>query len=420
MADPSAMIDVQHQRQRIFDAVPRMPSTVVDLASAAGHTVVSAVHARSDLPPWDNSAMDGYAVRCDDVAEASESNPVTLEVIGEVAAGSAENPELPTGSAVAIMTGAPVPDSADTIIPVEDVLGWDPKAPTAGIALPGSITVTSPVVRGKHIRRRAEDVHAGDEVISPGEMLSAHSVGAAASAGASRLCVAARPRVVVVATGDELVDPGTALGHGMIPDSNSFLVAEQVHKAGAEVVYRGRVGDGSAELAQLLEDTAGSSDAVVLTGGASVGAHDVSREVLSQRGVRFNKVKMQPGKPQGFGVLDDGRPVWVLPGNPVSVLVSTVLFVRPGLETMQSRTEVGPWWQRALVDTGWTPTRGRDQYLPVRTVSNNSEPLTVAPAHGRGSGSHLAARLAQASGLVHVPTEIDEVSPGDTVLHTFF
>lgn len=444
MSTPLKTITVEEHLQRVLRWLPGTRTETVSLDEAAGRTTAETILAPLDLPPWDNSAMDGYAVRVADTLEASPGQPATLRVIGSISAGTSAPHHLSSGEAVAITTGAPVPETATAVVPIEDVLGFDPAQPTAGAKTPEHIQLTAPPVAGRHIRRRAEDVRTGDTVLAAGIRMSAHHVGAVAAVGVAEVPVRVRPKVAVIATGEELVDPGSRLAHGQIPDSNSYVVAAQVRAAGGEVVLRSHVGDEPDELRRLLSETADHSDAVILTGGASVGSHDVSRMVLApdapagysvdddrsdhrldDAAVQFVRVQMQPGKPQGFGVLDDGRPIWVLPGNPVSALVSTVLFVCPGISAMQGRVMRAPAWRAVTTATGWVPPRGRTQYLPVRSVTPENDTGTamhsqgemVSPAHERGSGSHLAARLGLATGLVRIPAAVEKVSAGDTVLY---
>ncbi len=427
---------VEEHRRRVLGLVPLLPVTELAIGEAAGATLAADATATLDLPPWDNSAMDGYAVRSADAASASPEAPVRLTVLAELPAGTQADPALAPGQAVAIMTGAPMPTDADAVVPVEDTVGWDPSAPTAGIATPEAVEVDRPVQPGRHVRRSGEDVRAGHTVATVGELLAPHRVSALAAAGISRVTVRRAPRVVVVATGSELVAPGRFVARGQIPDSNSTLIAALVEASGATVVHRARVSDDPEGLREVLAQTAGGSDAVIVTGGASVGAHDVARLVLApdasggvplgaepagpraaerDAAVRFDRVAVQPGKPQGFGLLPGGRPVWSLPGNPVSAWVSYLLFVEAGLLGMQGRAVPTPIWYPATAVDGWRSPPRREQYVPARIVSAPGEPLRVAQATERGSGSHLAGRMARATGLVRVSADLTEVSPGDTV-----
>lgn len=425
---------VEEHQQRILDLVPLAPTEALPLEGALGRTLAADAVAALDLPPWDNSAMDGYAVCSSDTTDATAAAPVRLSVIAELPAGTEADPSLESGQAAAIMTGAPMPTGADAVVPLEDTVGWDPAAPTAGTVLPDHIRLDRPSSGGKHIRRSGEDVRSGDRVAAAGELLAPHRLAAVAAAGIAQVAVRRKPRVVVVSTGSELVAPGEPVRRGQIPDSNSLLLASLVAASGGDVVHRGRVSDDPAELQSLLDSTRADSDAVVTTGGASVGAHDVARLVLAPQApggtlsggatddladhaVRFDRVAVQPGKPQGFGLLPDGRPVWSLPGNPVSAWVSYLLFVEPGLWAMQGRAAPRATWIPAITHEGWRSPHRREQFVPVRIVSAPGEPLRIAQATERGSGSHLAGRLARATGLARVPASTDTVSPGDTVLY---
>ncbi|NUL49069.1 molybdopterin molybdotransferase MoeA [Cellulosimicrobium funkei] len=441
MAEARYRSTVEEHQRRILDLVPLLPSDGLPLAEAAGLTLAADATATLDLPPWDNSAMDGYAVRSVDTTRASAESPVRLDLVAELPAGTEADPALAPGQAARIMTGAPVPTNADAVVPLEDAVGWDPAAPTAGTETPAHVDLHHPVTAGRHLRRRGEDVRAGDLVSPAGQSLTPHRLSALAAAGIDEVRVRRRPRVVVVSTGSELVAPGDSVRRGQIPDSNSLLLASLVAASGGQVAHRGRVSDDPAELQAVLRSTRGASDAVILTGGASVGAHDVARLVLAPDSpggtvpsvhpstpdagapapedptVRFDRVAVQPGKPQGFGLLPDGRAVWSLPGNPVSAWVSYLLFVEPGLLAMQGRDSPVAPWHPVITEEGWRSPPGREQFVPARVVSAPLEPLRIAQATERGSGSHLAGRMARATGLARVPATTDAVSAGDTVLY---
>ncbi|MFB9070051.1 gephyrin-like molybdotransferase Glp [Citricoccus parietis] len=437
MAEARYRSTVEDHQHRVLTLAPLLPADTLPLAEAAGLTLAADANATLDLPPWDNSAMDGYAVRSEDTTRASAQAPVRLDLIAELPAGTEADPALAPGQAARIMTGAPMPTDADAVVPLEDAVGWDPAAPTAGTETPVHVELHHPAVAGRHLRRRGEDVRAGELVSPAGRPLTPHRLSALAAAGIAEVRVRRRPRVVVVSTGSELVAPGESVRRGQIPDSNSLLLASLVEAGGGLVVHRGRVSDDPAELQTVLQSTQGASDAVILTGGASVGAHDVARLVLAPGSpggtvppapdggapapedptVRFDRVAVQPGKPQGFGLLPDGRAVWSLPGNPVSAWVSYLLFVEPGLLAMQGRDAPVAPWHPVITEEGWRSPPGREQFVPARVVSAPGEPLRIAQATERGSGSHLAGRMARATGLARVPATTDAVSAGDTVLY---
>lgn len=375
----------------------------VGLADAAGRTLAVPVDALVDLPSFDNSAMDGYAVREADVAAAADDAPVVLDVVADLPAGSASGATVSTGQAARIMTGAPIPPGADAVVPVERT-----DAGTERVAIR---TAPRP---GHHIRRRGEDLHAGDPLLGAGVVLDARRVAAAAAAGLAELPVAAVPRVAVVATGTELAAPGAALGFGRIHDSNSALLASLVAEAGGAVSESLRLPDDPAALRGWLERRH-PCDLVVFAGGVSVGAHDVVRHVLAGLGtVGFARVAMQPGAPQAFGELPGGTPVFGLPGNPVSVAVSFEAFVRPAILRLLGRAETGRRTWPAVVEHGWRSPAGRRQYMPVALGRHDGRP-SVRPAAAGGAASHLAAGLAGADGFAIVPEDVDEVAPGDLV-----
>lgn len=375
--------------------VALLPTERIALDVARGRVLGSPAVSVTDNPPFDNSAMDGYAVRCAEVATASPDAPVTVPVAADIPAGSGMPAPLALGAAARIMTGAPVPSGADGIVPVEHT---DGATDAVSIRL-------APALHA-HIRRRGEDVREGDVVLAAGTRLGPWQLAAAASTGISSLTVARRPRVTVLATGDELTAPGKQLTAGSIYDSNGTLMAALASAAGAEVTVLPRAGDNPDALVAALGNA--TADLIVTSGGVSVGAYDVVKEALSGRGVDFAAVAMQPGKPQGLGVLE-GTPIVCLPGNPVSVAVSFAVIVAPMLRVLTGELE--PIVSQAVAATAWRSPAGRQQYVPVRINTDG----TVEPATAGGSRSHLAASLAHGQAFAIVPPQITEVSRGDTV-----
>lgn len=396
------LLTVEEHRARVLDAVRLLPAETVRLADAAGRTLAAPVHAAHDLPGFDNSSMDGFAVRLADVEGADAENPVTLHVVADLPAGSSDDPSFGAGEAVRIMTGAPVPTDADAIVPFEDTAG--------GLADSlGTVEVQrAPAASGAFIRRRGGDTRAGDVVLSAGEQLGPFALAAAAAAGVAALEVRRRPRVAVVSTGSELVAPGVVPGRGQTPDSNSTLLASLVSGTDADVTVISSLRDDANAIHALL-DHAADVDVIVFSGGVSAGAYEPVRQALEGR-ISFDKVAMQPGKPQAFGVLDDGRLVFGLPGNPVSVAVSFEVFVRPALLAMQGRAAIDRRLARLTASESWTTPPGRRQYLPAAV---DLAAGSVRPATAGGSGSHLAASLARAEAFAIVPAEVSTVSVGD-------
>jgi molybdopterin molybdotransferase len=382
----------------------------VPVPDALGRTLHDAVRAAVDIPVFDNSAMDGFAVRFADVSAAGPTHPVTLRVVADLPAGTDLDPQLGPGEAVRIMTGSPVPTRADAIVPFEDTAG--------GLAdsLADAVIVRAPHAAGVHVRRRATDAAIGDEIVAAGTMLGPLQLAAAAAAGVAVVAVHARPRVAVVSTGSELVPPGEPLRRGQIPESNGQLLASLAVESGAEVVLRTSVDDtDTAFLAALRAAADAGADVVITSGGVSAGAFEVVKNVLQGSDVAFTKVAMQPGKPQGFGRLASGALLFGLPGNPVSSAVSFEVFVRPALLRMQGRSELHRSVIRIPAASGWRTPPGRRQYLPAGIDRTDPARWTVRPATAGGSGSHLAGGLARAEAYAVVPAEIEAVAPGDLV-----
>jgi len=395
------MLSVEDYLDRVLGLATVLPAEDTPIGGGWGRVLVEDLPARLAVPPFDNSAMDGFAVRAADCAPGA-----LLRVVGDIPAGATGTPTVGPGEAARIMTGAPLPPGADAVVPVELT-----DQPMGAAPLPSSVVVRDSTSAGRHVRRAGEDVQAGDPVLRAGAVWSPEAAAAAASIGYGSVPLRRRPRVAVLATGSELVAPGGAVGFGQIPDSNSLLVAGLVERFGGEVVLCRAVDDDPARFAAAMDDAV-AADIVVTTGGVSVGAFEVVRQVVEDR-IEFVKVAMQPGKPQACGTLrdPDGRGVafLALPGNPVSVYVSSYAFLRPLIAAFQG---LPPSWPSAdlPVAEGWRSPPGRRQYTPVRVVDG-----AVRPAHRLGSGSHLVASLHLADGLAVVAEDVDGVSPGDVV-----
>lgn len=398
---------VEDQLARVLAAVRTLPVETRPVPAAAGRTLARPATAAHDIPLFDNSAMDGFAVHAADVAAATGDRPVTLRVVADLPAGVGLDPGLPPGTAARIMTGSPVPSAADAIVPFEDTVG--------GLADSlGDVRVRRAAASGAFVRRRGADLSAGDEVVPAGARLAPFALAAAVAAGIDEVAVTRAPRVAIVSTGSELLAPGQSAQRGRIPDSNGPLLAGLVTDADAEVVLAARVGDDGAEVERVTaEALALGADAIVFTGGVSAGAYEPVRAAFDGGGeVGFASVAMQPGKPQAFGVTAGGCLVFGLPGNPVSVAVSFEVFVRPALLAMQGRAEIQRPRATFTAAAAWTTPPGRRQYLPAVV---DLDARTVRPASAGGSGSHLAGSLARAQAFAIVPAEVEAVAPGDAV-----
>jgi molybdopterin molybdotransferase len=375
----------------------------LQLLDAHGCILAESVTADLDLPPFDNSSMDGYAVRLEDVRDASEQTPAQLPVVGDIAAGSQSAYTVQPGLTVRIMTGAPIPPGADAVVPLE----WT----DGGIA---GVTITRAPQAGSHIRRRGEDVKAGDVVLEAGTRLGPGQLGLLAAVGRDRVKVRPRPRVIVLSTGSELVEPGQPTTSGQIHESNSYILTTAAREAGALAIRVGIVKDDPRQLMDAIEDQLIRADLVVTSGGVSVGAYDVVKEVLSRLGtVTFDRIAMQPGKPQGFGTIGpDSTPIITLPGNPVSAYVSFEVFVRPMIRRMLGVEPLHRPIIGAVCQGGFSSPAGRRQYargwLDVRDGR-----YIVTPVGG--PGSHLVGDLAHANALIVVPEDVTEVKDGTAV-----
>jgi molybdopterin molybdotransferase len=399
-AGPELVPVEKHQLDTLAAIRPLRPLWL-PLDEAEGGVLAEDVLADTPLPPFDNSAMDGYAVRAADLAGATAQAPVRLPVRGEIAAGDTGSYRVEPGSCLRIMTGALLPSGADAVVPVEQTDG--------GTTVAAFSRAVSP---GQSLRRQGDDVPAGARLLESGTPVGSVQLALLAGSGHATALVRPRPRVAVVATGNELAEPGTPLVPGQIWESNSYLLAAAARQAGA-VATRHRLPDDPDAVLARLEQLLPEADLLITSGGVSMGGeHDVVKAALSKLGtVTFRKVAMQPGMPQGFGVLGPERqPLFTLPGNPVSAYVSFLLFVRPALDALRDLPALR---QRvlaaALTDDVRSP-EGRRSYL--RGVLDNTQE-TVAPLTGQSS--HQLGALAQANALIIVPEPVTRIEAGQPV-----
>ncbi|WP_181446763.1 molybdotransferase-like divisome protein Glp [Streptomyces sp. NTH33] len=426
-AGPDRLWSVDEHLEDVLTTVRPLEPIELHLLDAQGCVLVDDVTVPVFLPPFDNSSMDGYAVRVADVSGASEEFPAVLDVVGDVAAGSAGLLRVGPGQAARIMTGAPLPPGAETVVPVEWTDGGLGEGPVSGMRARGlapegagrQVRVYRPAEARAHVRTKGSDVKAGDRALDAGTVLGPPQIALLAAIGRGTVRVRPRPRVVVLSTGSELVQPDEQLGAGQIYDSNSFALTAAARDAGA-IAYRvGAVSDDVDILRSTIEDQLVRADLLVTTGGVSVGAYDVVKEALSHvgdedepgGGVEFRRLAMQPGKPQGFGsVGPDHIPLLALPGNPVSAYVSFELFVRPVIRALMGLQDVHRPTVRATLaaDGALSSPKGRRQFLRGSYADGEVRPVG-------GAGSHLVAALAQADALIVVPEDAESVEPGDEV-----
>lgn len=400
------MRPVEEHAAAVAALVAPTGTETVGLADARDRVLAVDLTSPIALPPFANSAMDGYAVRAADLGRV----PVTLPVPEDVPAGRVDGPPLAPGTAHRIMTGAPLPEGADAVVQVE----W-----TDG-GLPGAtVTVEKAVEAGQSVRGAGDDVVAGQTVLTAGTVLGPAQIGLAAAVGAAELVVHRRPRVLVLSTGSELVAPGEPLRHGQIHESNGPMLAAAVDDAGGQARLLRFVPDDVDEFLATLDSALDEGyldepyDLLITSGGVSAGAYEVVKDAFASRGVAFTKVAMQPGMPQGVGRYEhDGHavPVVTLPGNPVSSLVSFEVFVRPVLRAAARHPQPGRAQVTARVSEDLRSPAGRRQFRRGRLDAVTG---TVGPVGG--AGSHLLASLAHADCLFVVGEDVTEVAAGTEV-----
>jgi len=399
------LIGVEDLLEKIMTTVHPLSHFPQPLLESVGLPVCEELASTIALPVFDNSGMDGYAVCHVDVAAASAEAPVHLPVVGEIGAGQAKLLAMSPGTAVKIMTGAPVPQGCDAIVPYE----WTDR----GVA---EVVISQAPRLGQHIRKSGEDVEVGDVVVEEGTLLGPRQIGLLAAVGYDRVSTRPRPRVVVISTGSELREPGTPLGHDSVYDANSYLLAAAARRAGA-IVYRvGIVPDDATTFRDALSDQLVRADLVVTSGGVSEGDFDVVKESLRSLGtVWFGGVAMQPGKPQGFGVVgEDETPIFTLPGNPVSAYVSFQVFVLPAIRRMMGLLPYSRPLSRGLLTHGVSSPAGRRQFLRASYDPGTGRAVPAVSPVG-GPGSHLIGDLAESNALIVVPEDVTTIAAGEQV-----
>jgi len=394
------LVPVEAHLADVLAAVRPMIPVRLGLEEAEGGVLTEDAAALCPLPPFDNSAMDGYAVRASDVAAAADA-PVVLPVAGQVPAGDTRTLTLAPGTSARIMTGALLPAGADAVVPVEWTDGGTER-----------VAISQPAPVGHAIRRSGDDVAEGDVMVAAGTLLGPAQIGLLAAGGHELVRVRPRPLAAVVATGDELTDPGSPLKPGRIWDSNSYMLAAAVRQAGGRA-RRHRVKDDLVTVVTALEELSASADLLITSGGVSMGGeHDAVKAALTgYADVTFRKVAMQPGMPQGFGVFGPDRtPVFTLPGNPVSTFVSFQLFVRPVLQALQGLPPVPLPTRQAILAGAVRSPEGRRSFL--RGVLD-AEAGRVVPLIGQAS--HQLGVLARANALIVVPEQAVRMEEGEQV-----
>jgi molybdopterin molybdotransferase len=386
-----------HEARRIIlESVAPLGAEVVTALDAVGRVVAEDVRAPFDLPRWDNSAMDGFALRAQDAAE-----PGGLRVSGYVPAGATPAGAIAAGTAVRVLTGAPIPPGADAVVPIEHTEEQG-----------GTVRLLRPIAAGQNVRRRGEDLRAGDVVLAAGAVLGPAELSALASCARLAVPVVRRARVAILSTGDELVEPGAPLAPGLIHDSNAWALAAAVRQAGGVPAVLGIARDDRGALRRLLAEGL-AADALVTSAGVSVGDRDLVREVLEELGVRqlFWKVDIKPGRPTAFA-LAGTTPVFSLPGNPVATLLTFDQLVRPALLRMMGHARVLRPLVPATLAGGLERKPGRVEFVRVR-LERSGGALVATSAGDQATGKLRT--LLRADGIVLVPAERGAIEPGGAV-----
>jgi len=390
----TSLLTLDEAQARVLELARPLPSEPVPVAEAGGRVTAEEIRARVDLPPFPSSAMDGFAVRAVDL-------PGTLLIAGESAAGRPHAAPLEPRSAVAISTGAVVPEGADAVVPVEVVARYDNR-----------VEILQAAEEGAHVRPRGDDIAAGDVVVPAGTRLTPARLAATAASGIAELACRRRPRVAVLATGSELVAPGDELSPGQIYETNTLMLGAALAAEGADVLSEQPVADDEQALREALERGL-AADVLVTSGGVSVGEHDLVRAVERELGVEevFWRVSIKPGKPVSFGVRA-GTLVFGLPGNPVSALVACELFVKPALRALQGLEHPLPRFEPGRLATALRRNEDRDEFVRARS-SVDGDAVLLEPLLGQES--HMIVRSGAADALVHVPRGNGELTAGSTV-----
>jgi molybdopterin molybdotransferase len=395
------MITVDEALDRILSHIEPLGFEKVSLLETLGRVIAEDVYASRDIPPLDNSAMDGYAVRSEDVEKALQDHPVRLEVIEDLPAGFVSRKTIGKGQAIRIMTGAPIPRGGDVVIPVENTRKEN-----------GAVSILEGLPRGENIRRAGEDVKKGERVISRGDLIRPAEVGMLASVGRASVSVCQRPSVAILCTGDELADVDEELGEGKIISSNSYTLAAQVKDCGATPIQLGIAKDRKEEIkGRLLQGL--RADVLISSAGVSVGDYDFVKDALADLRMEmvFWKVAMQPGRPLAFGTIQ-GKPVFGLPGNPVSSMVSFEQFVRPSLLKMMGHREIFRPVVEAILKEEIRKKPGRRHFMRAFLVFENGQ-YSVSLTGEQSSG--ILKSMVRANGLMIIPEDREIVKAGEKV-----
>lgn len=403
------LVSVNEARERILSQFKPVKTETVHLTDSSNRVLAEDVHAAVDLPLFDNSSMDGFAVRAADVMDVTSDSPRILRVVADIPAGSSPTVSLAPGQAARIMTGAQIPDGADAVVPVEDT---DFHERASGTTAPEQVQILEPVKQGGNVRPRGMDIHAGEAVLHQGRQLMPQDLGLLAMLGISKVLVYQKPRIALFSSGDELIDVDAPLEQGKIRESNSYMIAALIENAGAHVTRLGVAKDNHNSVKTLFEKAVELKvDLILSTAGVSVGAFDYVKEVIESNGkMDFWRVNMRPGKPVAFGNYR-GVPVIGLPGNPVSAYVSFEVFVHPTLGRLSGLLHSSRPTVRVRCEDQ-IDSDGRESYLRAEVHEVNGTLVGHLTGH-QGSGNLHS--LVRANALLIIPAGVKCVPAGQEV-----
>jgi len=403
------MISVQEAQQRILSNFKALETIFVPLDVALGRALAQPIHSKAYYPPFENSSVDGFALRAEDISAARPDKPISLSVVADIPAGSVANISLSVGQAARIMTGAPIPGGADAVVMVEET---DASRQAAGSPAPSNVKIFKAVSQAENIRRRGSDITPDQEILPAGMILRAQDIGILAMLGIAAVPVHKKPRVALISSGDELLPVDAQLVPGKIHDSNTYMLAALAQNAGCEVLHLGVAADRYEAVQELLTRAADHKpDLIVSSAGVSVGAFDYIKDVVESSGsLSFWKVDMRPGKPLAFGTYRN-IPFFGLPGNPVSSFVGFLLFVQPALKMLSGGKTINTQRVKVVLSEA-VESDGRESYLRAIIRHKNGKIVAALTGH-QGSGNLLS--LVQANALLIIPSGVKSCPPGSEV-----
>lgn len=417
------MINVKQAREIILKNIPPIKeATIINLDGCLGRVCAVNIKSKENIPPFDNSAMDGFVVKAFNSIGASPDNPKVFTVIADLAAGYTFAKTLKNNQAIRIMTGAPIPKGADSVVMVEDTASGEGRPPASGTGRTNDegrkefVRIFRELKNGENVRYAGEDVKRGEIVIKKGDILKSGYIGMLASLGISKVKVVRQPKVAILATGDELVEIKERLTPGKIHNSNTYSLYAQVRRAGAVPVVLGIARDKKEELRHKIRKGL-SFDMLLVSGGISVGDYDFVKDVLKELGttIKFWRVAMKPGKPLAFGMMSR-VPVFGLPGNPVSGMITFEQFVRPAILKMAGAKELFRFHLPAIVKDDFKKKKQLRYFLRV-VLENQNGTLYASLTGPQGSG--ILKSMVLANGIMELPEELENLRPGDTAQVTY-